>query len=341
MRIYLNSVGHGATWNLNVPPDRRGILHENDVASLKAFGEHLRQTFAENLAAGAMLTASNVRGGDIENFGPQKLLDGDLWSAWVTDDAITTPNVILDLKGDKTFNLIRMREDIRLGLRLQGVAVDAWQNGQWKELAKAESIGACHLWRVPTTTTSKVRIRVTQSPVCPALSDFGLYNEPEFDAWIEPIGSDPDAAVKAKWKVLSTSYTNPDSDAASAIDGNRWTIWHTYGPDGEHHLPQFIAVDMGEMTTVNGFTYTPRQDGTLHGMVDRYEFYLSNDGKNWGNAVSIGEFANLRNNPILQTVSLPHPVRARYFKFVATHAVEMDHAVIAELGIVSDKPRSK
>jgi alpha-L-fucosidase len=186
MQIYLNSVGHGATMNLNCPPDRRGLLHENDVASLKQFGEHLRKTFATNLAEGAKLTASNIRGGDAETFGPQKLLDGDLWSAWVTDDVVTTPEVEFELGGEKTFNLIRLREDIRLGLRLEGVSIDAWQNGAWKELAKAESVGSCHIWRVPKTATSKVRIRVTKAPVCPALSDFGLFLEPEFGKWTPP-----------------------------------------------------------------------------------------------------------------------------------------------------------
>jgi alpha-L-fucosidase len=143
-------------------------------------GDHLRATFGKNLAEGARFEASNVRGGDQKHYGPQKLLDDELWSAWVTDDAVTTPEVTLELKGEKTFNLIRLREDIRLGLRVEGVAVDAWADGAWKEIASAESIGSCHLWRVPKTTTSKVRIRVTKAPVCPALSDFGLFWEPEF-----------------------------------------------------------------------------------------------------------------------------------------------------------------
>ena len=88
MQIYLASVGHGATLNLNCPPDRRGLLHENDVASLRQFGDHLRETFAANLAEGAKLAASNVRGGDAEHYGPQRLLDADRWSAWVTDDNV-------------------------------------------------------------------------------------------------------------------------------------------------------------------------------------------------------------------------------------------------------------
>jgi len=186
MQIYLNSVGHGATLNLNVPPDKRGQLHENDVASLKQLGDHLRQTFAENLAANAAAATSNTRGND-PAYGPEKMLDKDPWSAWVSDDAVTTPEAEFVLTGEKSFNLILLREDIRLGLRLEGVAVDTWLDGQWKELAKAESIGSCHLWRVPTTRTNKVRVRVTKSPVCPALSDFGLYLEPAFPAWVPPV----------------------------------------------------------------------------------------------------------------------------------------------------------
>ncbi len=204
-RIYLNSVGHGATLNLNVPPDRRGIIHENDVESLRIFGEHLKATFANNLAAGAHLAAGNTRAGDAATYGPQKLLDDSPWSAWATDDTVTTPELILELKGERTFNLIRMREDIRLGLRVEGVAVDAFVGGTWQEIAKTESVGSCHLWRVPATTTGKVRIRVTKSPVCPALSDFGLFLEPGFSPWIPPIGGDAKAALKSKWKTPPVS----------------------------------------------------------------------------------------------------------------------------------------
>ncbi len=184
MQIYLNSVGHGSTLNLNVPPDRRGLIHENDAASLKQLGDHLRHTFAINLAHDAHLTASNVRGNDAL-YRAENLIDADIWSPWVSDDGVTTPELTVELQGEKSFNLIRLREDIRLGLRLEGVAIDAWVEGNWKEIAKAESIGSCRLWRVAETSTNKVRIRVTNSPVCPALSDFGLYHEPVFQPWME------------------------------------------------------------------------------------------------------------------------------------------------------------
>jgi alpha-L-fucosidase len=239
------------------------------------------------------------------------------------------------LKGQKTFNLIRLREDIRLGLRVEGVSVDAFVNGQWKELAKTESVGSCHLWRVPQTTTDKVRIRVTKSPVCPALSDFGLFLEPEFATWVPPIGGDPKAAQKAKWKVISKSSEAQGGEAKNAIDGNPGTIWHTHGPAGESGLPQEIVVDLGSEKTLAGFIYLPRQDKTVNGMVDQYAFLVSTDGKTW-KQVADGEFGNLRANPVEQTVSFPQ-AKARYFKFIAKHALEKNHAVVAEIGIVEAK----
>ena len=329
--IYFNSVGHGTTLILNVPPDRRGILHENDVASLQQFGDHLRQTFGTNLAAGATLAASNTRGND-PKFAPARLLDADLWSAWITDDAVTTPEVTISLNGEQTFNVIKLREDIRLGQRVEGVAVDAWIDGAWKEIAKCESVGACRLWRVAKTTTNKVRVRVTKSPVCPALSDFGLYLEPAFQPWSPPIGANTQAGKKAAWKVLAVSYAAASGPATNAIDGDPATLWHTHGDDGEHTLPQEIAIDMGSIKTLKGFTYLPRQDHTFHGMIDKYTFQVSTDGKTWQTAAD-GEFGNLRANPVEQTVPFP-ATQARYFKFIAKHAIELNHAAIAELGVV-------
>ena len=177
MDLYLKSVGRGATFLLNVPPTPKGQFHERDIESLEQFGEHLAATFDDNLADDAEAIASNVRGG-VPTFGPANLLDDDLDSAWITDDDVTTPSVEIRLVTEKTFNLIRLREAITLGQRVGGVAIEAWIEGDWSEIAAAESVGNARLWRVPATTTDRIRIRVTDSPVCPALSDFGLFLEP-------------------------------------------------------------------------------------------------------------------------------------------------------------------
>ncbi|MEO7143515.1 MAG: alpha-L-fucosidase [Bryobacteraceae bacterium] len=151
--LYYESVGRGASLLLNVPPDRRGLLHENDVASLKGFGERVRATFGRNLAAGAKRTDKNIRG--------------------------AAPEIVLDFHQPVEFNVVRIREDIRLGQRVGAFAVDVWTRGRWTELAQGTSIGACRLLRADAPiVTSRVRLRVTESPVPPVVSEFALFAEP-------------------------------------------------------------------------------------------------------------------------------------------------------------------
>src|SRR5690606_30024983 len=60
--IYLKSVGRGGAMNLGLAPMPEGVLHANDVKSLKYFGEKLRKTFGTNFAAGARAKVSSQRG---------------------------------------------------------------------------------------------------------------------------------------------------------------------------------------------------------------------------------------------------------------------------------------
>lgn len=330
MDIYMKSVGLGATFLLNAPPDRRGLLHENDVESLRQFGAHLRQTFAVNLAAGATASPSNVRGGS-PAYAADKLLDADRLSAWVTDDDVRTPEVTFALKGEKTFNLIRLREDIRLGRRVDDVAVDARVNGEWRELASARTVGSCRLWRVPTTTASEVRIRVRESAACPALSDFGLFLEPPFPEWRPPVAGAPAVLAKSGWKVVAATAETPGGEAGRVIDGDRATLWHTHGDSGEKAPPQAVTVDMGAVKTLRGFTCHPRTD-TLRGVPDRYVFETSADGRAWTVAAK-GEFGNLRADLSSRTVTFP-ATKARFFRFTATRVLEKNHVAVAELDVL-------
>ena len=144
MDLYFKSVGRGASFLLNVPPDRRGLLHENDVASLRGFGDRLRSMFSTDLAAKARAT-----------------------------DAGKT----LDLGRSVTFNVVRLREEIRLGQRVESFELDHWNEGGWQTFARATSIGNCRLIRTDTPiAANRVRLRVLKSsPAEPVISEFGLY----------------------------------------------------------------------------------------------------------------------------------------------------------------------
>ncbi|MES2649103.1 MAG: alpha-L-fucosidase [Bacteroidota bacterium] len=177
--LYYKSVGRGACLDLGLSPDKNGRLTSEDVAILKQFGQVIKQTFSVNLAKPATFTSSNTRGNAIAKFGPVFLTDSDRYSYWATDDKVQTPQLIADLHQLTTFNVIRLRENIKLGQRVSAFAVDAWKNGNWKEIASGTSIGANRLIRLPqNVATNKVRVRITASAASVALSDFGLFKEP-------------------------------------------------------------------------------------------------------------------------------------------------------------------
>jgi alpha-L-fucosidase len=175
--LYYKSVGRGASFLLNLPPDRRGRIHENDELSLGGFKALLDATFAEDLAREATAGASNVRG-DADRFSPAHVLDGSRETYWSTDDGVTTPELVLDLGRTVTFNVVSLREHLPLGQRIEDWALDAGESGAWREFARGTAIGNRRLWRGDDVTTDRVRLRITKAPVCPALSEMALYLEP-------------------------------------------------------------------------------------------------------------------------------------------------------------------
>ena len=207
--LYYKSVGRGACLDLGLSPDKSGRLSSEDVNILKGFGKVLKETFATNLAKGATFKASNIRGHNNQKFGTANLLDDSRYTYWATDNAVTTPSLIIDLHRPKTFNVIRLRENIKLGQRVTGAAVDVWEQNAWKEIATVPSIGANRLIRLPQNiTAAKLRLRITASPVCIALSDFGLFREPvHLSAPIIERNKAGEVSIRADAPVGSIHYT--------------------------------------------------------------------------------------------------------------------------------------
>ena len=180
--LYFKSVGRGASLLLNTPPDRRGRLNEADLASLRGFGEWRSATFSSNLARPARVTATNVRGGK-SRYAPENLLDGDPSTYWAADDLVTTPALSLEFPQPVTFNIIRLRECIRLGQRVESLEIDARRGQGWQTVATATSVGNCRLIRTAEpVVTGQLRLRITSSPVSPALSEFGLFSDAKYFA---------------------------------------------------------------------------------------------------------------------------------------------------------------
>jgi alpha-L-fucosidase len=177
LKIYYESVGRGANLILNLPPDRRGQIHETDAQTLREWRRILNATFATDLAHGATVTADNTRGND-GRYAASHVVDGKADTYWATDDTATTPELVLDLHKPITFNVVRLREYIPLGQRVDAFALDCWKDGGWQEFAAGASIGAQRLVRTQQVTTDKVRLRITQAVACPAISEVALFAEP-------------------------------------------------------------------------------------------------------------------------------------------------------------------
>ena len=94
--------------------------------------------------------------------------------------------------------------------------------------------------------------------------------------------------AKTGWEVVSASCKGEGELVGNAIDGNPRSQWSTHDREGHHSPPQEVVVDMGESHELSGFLYLPRQDSITAGNVDRYAFYVSADGKVWGNPAAQG-----------------------------------------------------
>ena len=111
-----------------------------------------------------------------KEFGLKALTDDNRYSYWATDDAVKTPELILEWKSPQTFNLIRLRENIKLGQRIEAVEIGCLDGWKLAKVGGATSIGACRIIQLDKkVTTTRFRIRITQSPVCIALSEIGIF----------------------------------------------------------------------------------------------------------------------------------------------------------------------
>lgn len=136
---------------------------------------------------------------------------------------------------------------------------------------------------------------------------------------------------KEQWRVLET-HLRMDLSGQAAIDANPKTIWRSKEDQG---LPRTVVVDLGEILELAGFTYLPTQQHNLDGCISHYSFYVSDNGMYWGAPVSSGEFSNIKNSPILQTLTF-EPVPARFIKFVAEREInDKSFVSIAELGVIT------
>lgn len=309
--IYFKSVGYNSVLLLNIPPDRRGLIHESDVKRLREFSAYIQKTFARNFASKGAEPWQGASGVQRE-FAVQK---------------------------DALVNAFMIQEDISKGQRVESFLVETFSNGAWHHLAEGTTVGYKRLVRFSDARPERIRVTIRSARDTAHISAVGLfYAERLSDKNEEVQLSDIPAD---EWRVVSpaTAAAPGSSDDKGvpvlAIDGNRNTVWRSSALTP-------LVVDMGRKVDVTGFSYAPAMGDDLTGTIYKYAFYISRDGKNWTKCDVNGEFSNIMHNPVPYFVRFGKTYPARYFKLEPLAEINNKPCVsIAEVGILAAKALPK
>lgn len=165
--IYFNSIGMNAVLLLNVPPDQRGLIHENDVARLMEFRQWLDAAFAENLFLNARPNNHKARAA----------IDGNAKSYYTV--RLFPETVEFDLGREVKFDVLELQEYIAKGQRVESFTVEALLNGQWQEITSGTTIGYKRLLRFAPVISDRIRIIFKEARHHALISGLGLFHTPE------------------------------------------------------------------------------------------------------------------------------------------------------------------
>jgi alpha-L-fucosidase len=170
MDIYFSSVGRNGVLLLNIPPDTRGLIQQEDINSLREWKRRRDATFSENLLNGSKITSEHGKG-------KRAVLDGKLKTYWTTTGSDTNAVLEFDLPAPQTFDVLLLQENIRMGQRIEKFTVDYEEGKEWKSLTRGTTVGYMRLLDFPAVTAKKIRITILSSRLNPTLAEAGLYKK--------------------------------------------------------------------------------------------------------------------------------------------------------------------
>lgn len=227
--MYFRSVGHNATLLLNVPPNNEGKVDKAIQDRVVEFGQNVQDTFKTNLAKadGTTITASNVRGNDID-FKPGNAVDDDDATYWTTDDGTTSGSLTIKWDSAKRFDVVSIEEAIQNGQHINSYKVEYKENdnASWQPMERGVTVGSKRLIRTSPISATQVRITVgTSTGKVPQLSEVGVYKASKgFQlSGAAPDGMDSTSVNdKTKFKFSSSGW-NPQTGPTYINGQNTWS----------------------------------------------------------------------------------------------------------------------
>jgi alpha-L-fucosidase len=139
---YLQTVGHGVTPIMNVPPNQDGLIDADTVAKLREFKAWVDVLHTNDLARieGVKVSDAGHRGGAAA-FAAARAMDGNYDSYFATDDGVTTATIEVALPRARKINGFILQEYIPLGQRVEAYSIECRVDGAWQEVFAGNRIG--------------------------------------------------------------------------------------------------------------------------------------------------------------------------------------------------------
>ena len=188
--IYFKSVGYNSVLLLNIPPDLRGLINENDVQRLKEFSSYLKKTFACNY-----------------------VLKGN--EAWHGTSGTVRQ---YDIQKDALVNAFMIQEDISKGQRIESFLVEAYKDGSWIHMAEGTTVGYKRLVRFSDTRPERIRVTIRSARGVANVAAVGLF-------YAEPLADKNEEIQLSNVPVDGWQVVGGNADSRKAIDGDRKTVW--------------------------------------------------------------------------------------------------------------------
>ncbi|AHZ48635.1 MAG: alpha-L-fucosidase [Streptococcus sp.] len=173
VEIYFHSVGRGTPLLLNIPPNQDGLFDEKDIRRLYEFAAYRDTLYREDLALGAKVSGPALS----PDFACHHLTDGRKTSSWASVAELPI-QLELDLGSPKNFDVIELREDLKLGQRIAAFHVQVELDGAWQEFGSGYTVGYKRLLRGSVVEAQKIRVTITEAQDLPVLTKISLYKTP-------------------------------------------------------------------------------------------------------------------------------------------------------------------
>lgn len=175
--IYFTSVGMNSVLLLNTPADKRGLIHEKDIESLKGMRKLIDETFKMNFLKNAKFLAKDGKSGS----DPSAMIDNDNNTYWTTTTGVYKTSIEIEMPNSAKFDCLMLQEYYKNGQRVESFELEALIDDHWTKVCTGTTIGYKRLIRFPEVKANRVRLNILQARDCPAISTIGLYKTVNFD----------------------------------------------------------------------------------------------------------------------------------------------------------------